>query len=175
VDEGKVLYPVQEKLTLKARQDSKSEYPDSSPKLIRQYQVVINVLRHYSSLLLFRPAIPNDIYFFRNVHWQSDKCMLNFLPNTEFCGISTSTTALLMKQHLLISDPDVRSSVRKSGPVRSLAPQGLGPRPRPVHIYFRLEKDRTGLQKTDENRFFAVLRPVLVFCSLNRFKTGLFK
>jgi hypothetical protein len=64
MDAGKVLYPMQKKLTLKARQRN----PDSPPELIRQYQVVDNVLDHYSLSLRRRPAIPNDDYFFKNVH-----------------------------------------------------------------------------------------------------------
>jgi hypothetical protein len=55
----------------------------------------------------------------------------------------------------------VPDSVRKSGPVQSLAPQGLGPRPRPVHIYFRLEKRPDWTAKD---------RRKPVFCGL---KTGL--
>jgi hypothetical protein len=54
---------MQNKLTLKASQRN----PDSPPELIRRYQVVVNVLRHYSLSLQDRPAIPNDDYFFSNV------------------------------------------------------------------------------------------------------------
>jgi len=45
--------------------------PDSPPELIRQYQVVVNVLEHYSLPSDRRPAIRNDGYFFRNVHKES--------------------------------------------------------------------------------------------------------
>ena len=51
-------------LTLMARQTN----PDSPPELIRQYQVVANVLKHYSLNPHARPAIPNDDYFFCNSH-----------------------------------------------------------------------------------------------------------
>ena len=55
---------MEKKLTLKAKQS----IPDSPPELIRQYQVVINVLKHYSRPPFDRPAAPNDDYFFRNLH-----------------------------------------------------------------------------------------------------------
>ena len=55
---------MEKKLTLKARQTN----PDSPPELIRQYQVVINVLKHYSRPPFERPAAPSDDYFFRNLH-----------------------------------------------------------------------------------------------------------
>jgi hypothetical protein len=54
------------------------------------------------------------------------------------------------------------ASVRKSGPVSVLCPYLEGPRPRPVHVYSRPQKNRTGPQKTAEDRFFSVLGPVLV-------------
>ena len=54
--EGKVLYPMQKKLTLKARQ----KISDSPPELITQYKVVAIVFRHYSLPLHHRPAIPNE-------------------------------------------------------------------------------------------------------------------
>ena len=53
------MYSIQKKLTLKARQKN----PDSPPELISQYQVVVNVLRHYS----VSSVTPNDDYF-RNLH-----------------------------------------------------------------------------------------------------------
>ena len=49
------------KLTLKARQTN----PDSPPELIRRYQVVVNVLKHYSESP--RPVLSNDDFFFRNL------------------------------------------------------------------------------------------------------------
>jgi hypothetical protein len=53
------------KLTLKARQTD----PGSPPELIGQYQVVINVLSHYSPSSHRKPAIPKfDNYFRQNVH-----------------------------------------------------------------------------------------------------------
>ena len=58
------LYPMQKKLTFNARQEN----PDTPPELIIRYQVVVNVLRHYSYPLHRRPAIRNDRYFFKNVH-----------------------------------------------------------------------------------------------------------
>jgi hypothetical protein len=51
-------------LTLKARQTN----PGSPPELVRRYQVVVNVLHHYSRPLRCRPAIPNDNFFISNVH-----------------------------------------------------------------------------------------------------------
>ena len=51
-------------MTLKATQTN----PDSPPELIRQYQVLINVLKHYSCSPFFRPAIRNDKFFFRNLY-----------------------------------------------------------------------------------------------------------
>lgn len=56
-------YPMQKKLRLKTRQTN----PNSPPKLIRQYQVVVYVLDHYSRPSPRRPAVPNGDYF-RNVH-----------------------------------------------------------------------------------------------------------
>jgi hypothetical protein len=53
---------MQKKLTLKARQEN----PESPPELIKQYRVVVNVLRHYSYPSHQRPAITNDDYF-RNI------------------------------------------------------------------------------------------------------------
>jgi hypothetical protein len=65
MDAGKFFYPMQKKLTFKARQTN----PGSPPKLIRQYQIVINVLNHYSRSSRRRPAIPKpDNYFRQNVH-----------------------------------------------------------------------------------------------------------
>jgi hypothetical protein len=64
MDAGKVLYPMQKNLTLKARQEN----PGSPPELIRQYQVVTNVLHHYLLSSGYRVVIPNDDYFFLNVH-----------------------------------------------------------------------------------------------------------
>ena len=55
---------MQEKLTLKARQTN----PDSPRELIRQYQIVANVLKHYSRFSHRRPAIPKSDYYFRNLH-----------------------------------------------------------------------------------------------------------
>ena len=51
---------MQKKSTLKARQTS----PDSPRELIRQYQVVVNVLSHYSR----RGVIPKPDHYFRIVH-----------------------------------------------------------------------------------------------------------
>jgi hypothetical protein len=46
--------------------------PDCPPgELIRQYQVVVNILKHYSLPSDRRPVIRNDDYFFRNVHKES--------------------------------------------------------------------------------------------------------
>ena len=42
--------------------------PDFPPELIRQYQLVINVLKHYSLPKYNRPVIHDDRYFFQNVH-----------------------------------------------------------------------------------------------------------
>ena len=71
------------RLTLKARQTN----PHSPPELIRQYQVASNFLFHYSRSSSFRPAVPDDSYFFRNVHkasgfsiidsWMNLKKLLN--------------------------------------------------------------------------------------------------
>jgi hypothetical protein len=55
---------MQKKLTLKVKQRN----PDSPPELIRQYQLVDNVLDYYSRSLDDRPANSNDDYFFRNLH-----------------------------------------------------------------------------------------------------------
>ena len=55
---------MEKKLTLKARQT----IPDSPPELIRQYQVVVNVLKHYSLSSSTRPAIRNDDFFFQNLY-----------------------------------------------------------------------------------------------------------
>ena len=49
---------------LKARQTN----PDSPPGLIRRYQVVVNVLKHYSLSPHARPAIRNDNSFFRDLY-----------------------------------------------------------------------------------------------------------
>ena len=54
---------MERKLKLKARQAN----PDSPLELIRQYQVVVNVLKHYSLPSFTRPAIHNDRYFLKNV------------------------------------------------------------------------------------------------------------
>ena len=65
MDAGELLYLMQKKLTLKAWQT----YPDSPPELIGQYQVIINVLNHYSRSSRRKPAIPkSDDYFRQNVH-----------------------------------------------------------------------------------------------------------
>ena len=56
------IYPMHKKLILMARQTN----PDSPGELIRQYQVVANILRYYARSSHRRPAIPNDNYF-RNV------------------------------------------------------------------------------------------------------------
>ena len=55
---------MEKNLTLKAKQS----IPDSPPELIRQYQVVINVLKHYSRPPFNRPALPNDDFYFRNLY-----------------------------------------------------------------------------------------------------------
>ena len=55
---------MQKKLKLKARQTN----PDSPPELIRQYQVVVNVLDHYSRSSSRGSAIPISDDYFRNVH-----------------------------------------------------------------------------------------------------------
>ena len=55
---------MQKKLTLKARQKN----PDSPPELIRQYQVVFNVLDHYWHSSSRGSGIPMSDDYFRNVH-----------------------------------------------------------------------------------------------------------
>ena len=55
---------MEKNLTLKTRQTN-SDFP---PEFLRPYQAVVNVFKHYSIPFYNRPAIPNDDYFFRNVH-----------------------------------------------------------------------------------------------------------
>ena len=57
-----IFYPMRSKLALKARQTN----PDSPPELIRQYQVVVNVLVYYSRSARRRGPIPNNDYFLGN-------------------------------------------------------------------------------------------------------------
>ena len=54
---------MQKKLTLMTGQRN----PDSPPELIRRYQVVVNVLNHYSHSSRRRPAISKPDNYFRNV------------------------------------------------------------------------------------------------------------
>ena len=55
---------MQKELILKPRQTN----PDSPQELIRQYQVIVNVLYHFSRSSRHRPAIPKPDDYFRNVH-----------------------------------------------------------------------------------------------------------
>ena len=70
---------MQKKLALKARQRN----PDFPPELRRQYQVVSNILSHYSLSSRHRPAIPNDNYFFRNVHKASGFSIIDSWTNVK--------------------------------------------------------------------------------------------
>jgi len=59
--------------------------PDSPPKLIRQYQVVVNILKHYSNTRRRRrrrPPTPSDDYF-RNVHKATGFSIVNSWTNVK--------------------------------------------------------------------------------------------
>ena len=68
---------MQKKLAINARQTN----PDSPPELIRQYQIVVNVLAHYSRSSRRRPAVPKSDDYFRNVHKGLDSQPLAVGPN----------------------------------------------------------------------------------------------
>ena len=71
---------------LKPRQTN----PDSPPELITQYQVVVNVLKHYSLSLHARPAIANVNYFFGNVQKMPEVQGVQSAKGTEEQGFEST-------------------------------------------------------------------------------------